>query len=386
MHQPPPPRPDVNNFVLALMQTDAPVPRRLQAATSLCGLLKQPELVAHVQQAFHQLLRALEPTLYDHAEPVRRQGPLLIATLGVALRPNLHPFCSWLLYTAQLASQSRQTQVMPLLLLTINEVLEQLAAATASSCVLPFLPDLLGCTQSMLDGLDEEAIPSALSPLLATLCRPEYVQALLPHLGELVDLLLGWALLESSPPTVATKVGVLLGGLGGAWRHCEPFCLTLSAQLVADMEGLAPEPRGSWQAGLQPGGAPPFSVLRLGRLVPCWLGLMRGVGSAASGFQEAQPLVGRCLAVLLAHAPAPPADADGAGGGGAGGGGAKGGKEAAPEAGASPAHAEAWFATASHCVMALACCSESLPMRVKRVSSAKVISASNILVFEGKCL
>ena len=63
----------------------------------------------------------------------------------------------------------------------------------------------MACAQSVLEGLDEAGISTALAPLLSTLSRPEYVQGLLPHIGEVVDVLLGWALEPASPPTVASK-------------------------------------------------------------------------------------------------------------------------------------------------------------------------------------
>ena len=47
----------------------------------------------------------------------------------------------------------------------------------------------MACAQSVLEGLDEAGISTALAPLLSTLSRPEYVQGLLPHIGEVVDVL-----------------------------------------------------------------------------------------------------------------------------------------------------------------------------------------------------
>ena len=49
----------------------------------------------------------------------------------------------------------------------------------------------MACAQSVLEGLDEAGISTALAPLLSTLSRPEYVQGLLPHIGEVVDVT-GW--------------------------------------------------------------------------------------------------------------------------------------------------------------------------------------------------
>ena len=100
--QPPGRPPDFNGLINGLL-TDAPVPRRLQTATSLCTVLSAPENAAFVQQAFSQLLHAFEQMLYDRAEPIRWQAPLLLGALAAAVRPNLHPFVSWLLYTAQCA-------------------------------------------------------------------------------------------------------------------------------------------------------------------------------------------------------------------------------------------------------------------------------------------
>ena len=80
---------------------------------------------------------------------MRRQGPVLIGALAAAMRPNLHQFISWLLYTAQCATQSQQNPTLwPLVLLVMHEALEALVHARATPCVLPYLPDLVRCTQA----------------------------------------------------------------------------------------------------------------------------------------------------------------------------------------------------------------------------------------------
>ena len=79
--QPPGRPPDFNGLINGLL-TDAPVPRRLQTAASLCTVLRAPENAAFVQQAFSQLLHAFEQMLYDRAEPIRWQAPLLLGALA----------------------------------------------------------------------------------------------------------------------------------------------------------------------------------------------------------------------------------------------------------------------------------------------------------------
>ena len=147
--QPPGVRPpDFNSLINGLLTTDAPLPRRLQTASTLRTVLCAPEHAALVQRDSSQLLNALEQLLYDRAEPIRRQGPVLIGALAAAMRPNLHQFISWLLYTAQCATQNQQNQtLLPLVLLVMHEALEALVHARDTPCVLPYLPDLLGCMQ-----------------------------------------------------------------------------------------------------------------------------------------------------------------------------------------------------------------------------------------------
>ena len=148
--QPPGVRPpDFNSLINGLLTTDAPLPRRLQTASTLRTVLCAPEHAALVQRDSSQLLNALEQLLYDRAEPIRRQGPVLIGALAAAMRPNLHQFISWLLYTAQCATQNQQNQTLwPLVLLVMHEALEALVHARDTPCVLPYLPDLLGCMQA----------------------------------------------------------------------------------------------------------------------------------------------------------------------------------------------------------------------------------------------
>ena len=141
--------PDFNSLINGLLTTDAPLPRRLQTASTLRTVLCAPEHAAFVQRDSGQLLNALEQLLYDRAEPIRRQGPVLISALAAAMRPNLHQFISWLLYTAQCATQSQQNPTLwPLVLLVMHEALEALVHARATPCVLPYLPDLVRCTQA----------------------------------------------------------------------------------------------------------------------------------------------------------------------------------------------------------------------------------------------
>ena len=180
--------PDFNSLINGLLAADAPLQRRLQTASSLRNVLCAPEHAPFVQQDSSQLLNALEQLLYDRSEQMRRQGPVLIGALAAAMRPNLHLFISWLLYTAQCAAQT----MWPLILLVIHEALEALVLARDTPCVLPYLPDLLGCMQTLLEGLDEPALTAALLPLLVTFSRAEFAQALLPHVSEAVDVLLGW--------------------------------------------------------------------------------------------------------------------------------------------------------------------------------------------------
>ena len=148
--QPPGVRPpDFNSLINGLLTTDAPLPRRLQSASALRTVLCAPEHAAVVQRDSSQLLNALEQLLYDRAEPMRRQGPVLIGALAAAMRPNLHQFISWLLYTAQCATQSQQNPTLwPLVLLVMHEALEALVHARDTPCVLPYLPDLVRCTQA----------------------------------------------------------------------------------------------------------------------------------------------------------------------------------------------------------------------------------------------
>jgi len=150
MQQPPGVRPpDFNSLINGLLTTDAPLPRRLQSASALRTVLCAPEHAAVVQRDSSQLLNALEQLLYDRAEPMRRQGPVLIGALAAAMRPNLHQFISWLLYTAQCATQSQQNPTLwPLVLLVMHEALEALVHARDTPCVLPYLPDLVRCTQA----------------------------------------------------------------------------------------------------------------------------------------------------------------------------------------------------------------------------------------------
>ena len=147
--QPPGVRPpDFNSLINGLLATDAPLPRRLQTASTLRTVLCAPEHAALVQRDSGQLLNALEQLLYDRAEPIRRQGPVLISALAAAMRPNLHQFISWLLYTAQCATQNQQNQTLsPLVLLVMHEALEALVQARDTPCVLPYLPDLVRCAQ-----------------------------------------------------------------------------------------------------------------------------------------------------------------------------------------------------------------------------------------------
>ena len=147
--QPPGVRPpDFNSLINGLLATDAPLPRRLQTASTLRTVLCAPEHAAFVQRDSGQLLNALEQLLYDRAEPIRRQGPVLISALAAAMRPNLHQFISWLLYTAQCATQNQQNQTLsPLVLLVMHEALEALVQARDTPCVLPYLPDLVRCAQ-----------------------------------------------------------------------------------------------------------------------------------------------------------------------------------------------------------------------------------------------
>ena len=141
--------PDFNSLINGLLAADAPLQRRLQTASSLRNVLCAPEHAPFVQQDSSQLLNALEQLLYDRAEPIRRQGPVLIGALAAAMRPNLHQFISWLLYTAQCATQNQQNQTLwPLVLLVMHEALEALVHARDTPCVLPYLPDLLGCMQA----------------------------------------------------------------------------------------------------------------------------------------------------------------------------------------------------------------------------------------------
>ena len=148
--QPPGVRPpDFNSLINGLLTTDAPLPRRLQSASALRTVLCAPEHAAVVQRDSSQLLNALEQLLYDRTEPMRRQGPVLIGALAAAMRPNLHQFISWLLYTAQCATQSQQNPTLwPLVLLVMHEALEALVHARDTPCVLPYLPDLVRCTQA----------------------------------------------------------------------------------------------------------------------------------------------------------------------------------------------------------------------------------------------
>ena len=146
--QPPGRPPDFNGLINGLL-TDAPVPRRLQTAASLCTVLRAPENAAFVQQAFSQLLHAFEQMLYDRAEPIRWQAPLLLGALAAAVRPNLHPFVSWLLYTAQCAGQAQRTHTLwPLLLLIMREMLEALHHVGDTPCVLPYLHHPAGRRQT----------------------------------------------------------------------------------------------------------------------------------------------------------------------------------------------------------------------------------------------
>ena len=134
---------------------------------------------------------------------------VLIGALAAAMRPNLHQFISWLLYTAQCATQNQQNLTLwPLVLLMMHEALEALVQARDTPCVLPYLPDLVRCMQTLLEGLDEAALTTALLPLLVSFSRAEYAQALLPHVSEVVDVLIGWSLEATSTPSVAAKVAL----------------------------------------------------------------------------------------------------------------------------------------------------------------------------------
>ena len=201
--------PDFNSLINGLLTTDAPLPRRLQTASTLRTVLCAPEHAAFVQRDSSQLLNALEQLLYDRTEPIRRQVPVLIGALAAAMRPNLHQFISWLLYTAQCATQNQQNLTLwPLVLLMMHEALEALVQARDTPCVLPYLPDLVRCMQTLLEGLDEAALTTALLPLLVSFSRAEYAQALLPHVSQVVDVLIGWSLEATSTPSVAAKVAL----------------------------------------------------------------------------------------------------------------------------------------------------------------------------------
>jgi hypothetical protein len=112
----------------------------------------------------------------------------------------------------------------------------------------------MACAQSVLEGLDEAGISTALAPLLSTLSRPEYVQGLLPHIGEVVDVLLGWALEPASPPTVASKAHHVSPPRRGPSLLRPPCCRT--PQPPTRPRAPRPAPRAPPIAGLAPATEP----------------------------------------------------------------------------------------------------------------------------------
>ena len=73
--------PDFNSLINGLLTTDAPLPRRLQTASTLRTVLCAPEHAAFVQRDSSQLLNALEQLLYDRTEPIRQEDMRTRGTL-----------------------------------------------------------------------------------------------------------------------------------------------------------------------------------------------------------------------------------------------------------------------------------------------------------------
>ena len=91
-----------------------------------------------------------------------------------------------------LPSGATRPSVWALLLQALHEALATLQREGAAGCVVPLLPEVVGCVRAMVAQMEEPSLLSSLLPLLLLLAAPEFAPALLPHFAELVDLLLGF--------------------------------------------------------------------------------------------------------------------------------------------------------------------------------------------------
>jgi len=154
---------DAPTLITQLLSASEGANRRVQSATQLLALIGCPDSGhSFAQQHCGQLLHAFEQLLHDRNEAVRRQAPLLLGSLGAALRPEPHPFCSWLVHMQRLTSSRQEVlpsgatrpSVWALLLQALHEALVQLQRAGAASCIAPLLPEL----ESMAGACGEELL------------------------------------------------------------------------------------------------------------------------------------------------------------------------------------------------------------------------------------
>ena len=272
-------------LLATLSSADEPTSARASAAVKLRALVASPDAADYVLRSYTELFGSIEVLLDDRSGVVRAQAAASLGILGACLKPELHAFAGWLLHAAHTRSGRPERlpsgQLLPspwsLLLSALHECVQQLHRERAAAAVLPFLPELLGCVQSMLRELHEPSLLAALLPLLATLARPETAAAVRPHFAELVDLLLGWALDPRSASGANERICEALGGqLGPLWAASAPFAVGLMHKLVDDVERLH-LPDG---AHASDGAAAAQWAAQLGRFVRVFCAAASGLGPA----------------------------------------------------------------------------------------------------------
>ena len=303
-------------LLATLSSADEPTSARASAAVKLRALVASPDAADYVLRSYTELFGSIEVLLDDRSGVVRAQAAASLGILGACLKPELHAFAGWLLHAAHTRSGRPERlpsgQLLPspwsLLLSALHECVQQLHRERAAAAVLPFLPELLGCVQSMLRELHEPSLLAALLPLLATLARPETAAAVRPHFAELVDLLLGWALDPRSASGANERICEALGGqLGPLWAASAPFAVGLMHKLVDDVERLH-LPDG---AHASDGAATAQWAAQLGRFVRVFCAAASGLGPRYAQLAEQPALTARLLACLNAAVREPKADGDG---------------------------------------------------------------------------
>ena len=300
-------------LLATLSSADEPTSARASAAVKLRALVGSPDAADYVLRSYTELFGSIEVLLDDRSGVVRAQAAASLGILGACLNPSS---------ALPAGSSTRRTRAPAAERLPAASCCrvrgrccsrrrtsaQQLHRERAAAAVLPFLPKLLGCVQSMLRELHEPPLLAALLPLLATLARPETAAAVCPHLAELVDLLLGWALDPRSASGANERICEALGGqLGPLWAASAPFAVGLMHKLVDDVERLH-LPDG---AHASDGAAAAQWAAQLGRFVRVFCAAASGLGPRYAQLAEQPALTARLLACLNAAVREPEGDGDG---------------------------------------------------------------------------